>query len=275
MPNRASLRQDSGPLSPVTSGSTASAGSRTPSRTSSLVTDARRDSLCLMSGRAEAVGVRRDHEAPDAFVRPAPHDGDVGDRAVGDPHLATVEHPVGPVPLGARGHAGRVGAVVGLGEAEAADRVAGRHPGQPLPASAPRCRASRWRTSPATPAPTPGCVRRCRAPRAPGRRCRSRRSSCRRSRSPRGACPAARARRSASPARAGRRAGPPRTTAARRERSRRTACAPTRGRSSRRRSAGRRCPRRPAGRCCMGHLRAQWGARVRLTPTRWCRAAWR
>lgn len=50
IPYRAWLRQPSGPLSPVTSGSTASAGSRTSSITSSLVTLARSDHLCLISG---------------------------------------------------------------------------------------------------------------------------------------------------------------------------------------------------------------------------------
>lgn len=56
IPYRAWLRQPSGPLSPVTSGSTASAGSRTSSITSSLVTLARSDHLCLISG-AENPGV--------------------------------------------------------------------------------------------------------------------------------------------------------------------------------------------------------------------------
>ena len=50
MPNLASVRQDSGPRRPVTSGSTASAGNRTSSSTSSLVTDARSESLRLISG---------------------------------------------------------------------------------------------------------------------------------------------------------------------------------------------------------------------------------
>src|SRR5689334_10245352 len=45
MPYRASLRQDSGPLSPRTSGKTASAGSRTLSKVSSAVTEARNESL--------------------------------------------------------------------------------------------------------------------------------------------------------------------------------------------------------------------------------------
>src|ERR1700733_512666 len=48
MPNLASDRQDSGPFSPDTSGSTASAGSRTSSKCSSEVTDARSDSFLWM-----------------------------------------------------------------------------------------------------------------------------------------------------------------------------------------------------------------------------------
>lgn len=56
MPYRAWDRQLSGPRSPVTSGRTASAGNRTSSSTSSLVTLARRDHLCLISG-AENPGV--------------------------------------------------------------------------------------------------------------------------------------------------------------------------------------------------------------------------
>ncbi len=56
IPYRASFRQDSGPFSPCTPGSIASAGSRTPSSTSSLVTEARRESLCLIAG-AENPGV--------------------------------------------------------------------------------------------------------------------------------------------------------------------------------------------------------------------------
>ena len=56
MPNRASFKQDRGPLSPTTSGSTASAGSRTSSSTSSEVMDARSDSFLVILG-AEKPGV--------------------------------------------------------------------------------------------------------------------------------------------------------------------------------------------------------------------------
>jgi hypothetical protein len=56
IPKRASFRQDSGPRRPATSGSTASAGSRTSSSTSSEVTDARSESLRPTLG-AENPGV--------------------------------------------------------------------------------------------------------------------------------------------------------------------------------------------------------------------------
>src|SRR5216683_3179791 len=49
MPNLASVRHDSGPLSPETPGSTASAGRRTSSRCSSDVMDARSDIFLWMS----------------------------------------------------------------------------------------------------------------------------------------------------------------------------------------------------------------------------------
>src|SRR5215210_8615404 len=58
MPNRASLRQDSGPRSPTASGSTDSAGSRTPSMTSSEVIDARSDNfLVILDAEKPAVSV--------------------------------------------------------------------------------------------------------------------------------------------------------------------------------------------------------------------------
>ena len=49
IPNRASLRQPSGPPRPAAPGSTASAGSRRSSKTSSLVTLARRESFWWIS----------------------------------------------------------------------------------------------------------------------------------------------------------------------------------------------------------------------------------
>jgi hypothetical protein len=67
-------------------------------------------------------------------VRARPHEEDVGERRVGDPRLAAREHPLArlAVPNGARLHARRVAAVVGLRQAEAAHRLARREAGQPL-----------------------------------------------------------------------------------------------------------------------------------------------
>ena len=56
MPNRASVRQDSGAFSPRASVSRAESGSRTSSRVISPVLDARSDILCLIS-RAWKPGV--------------------------------------------------------------------------------------------------------------------------------------------------------------------------------------------------------------------------
>ena len=83
----------------------------------------------VAGGEARRVG--GDHEAPDAVVGLRPHDGHVGDPAVRDPHLRPVEDPVVAVAPGAGAHVDRVGAEVGLGQAEAADRVAGGHARQP------------------------------------------------------------------------------------------------------------------------------------------------
>ena len=88
--------------------------------------------LVLDLGCREPGCVRGYDEPADALVGLRPDDGDVGDGAVGDPHLATVEHPVVAVAAGAGAHAGRVRPVVGLGQAEAADRLTGGHARQPL-----------------------------------------------------------------------------------------------------------------------------------------------
>ena len=80
----------------------------------------------------EAGGVRGDHEAPDAVIGLGPHDGHVSDGAIGDPHLGAVEHPVVAIPLRRGAHPRGIRAEVGLGEAEATDRLALRHARQPL-----------------------------------------------------------------------------------------------------------------------------------------------
>ncbi len=84
-------------------------------------------------GGREPRGVGGDHEPADAVVGTGPDHRDPGHRAIGDPHLAPVEHPVSPaVALGVGPHRGGVGADVRFGQPEAADDLAGRHPRQPL-----------------------------------------------------------------------------------------------------------------------------------------------
>ena len=139
-----------------------------------------------------------------------PHDRDVGDRAVRDPHLRSVEDPVGAVAARVRAHRTGVGAGVRLGEPEAADRLARVHRAAASAASAPPSPSARSRTSPATPAPRRGCGRPSRRPRAPCRSARTRRRSRRAGRSRRGACRRGRAARS--PARAPAAGCPARTT---------------------------------------------------------------
>ena len=64
-------------------------------------------------------------------IEARPHDRDVGDPAVGDPRLGTVEHVVGTVTARDGAHPARVAAEVPLGEPEASERVTGGHPRQP------------------------------------------------------------------------------------------------------------------------------------------------
>ena len=56
-----------------------------------------------------------------------PHDGDVGDRRIGDPGLGAGQPIAARHLLGARHHRAGIGAVVGLGQPEAAEQFAGRH----------------------------------------------------------------------------------------------------------------------------------------------------
>src|SRR5690348_14623894 len=78
--------------------------------------------------RREAGRVRGDDESADAVVGAGPHDGDVGDAAVRDPHLRAVQDPVAAgVLLRVRSHRAGVRPRVRLGEAEAADRIPARH----------------------------------------------------------------------------------------------------------------------------------------------------
>src|SRR5574337_1786363 len=74
------------------------------------------------------------HEATDlALVVLGPNDEDVGDGAIGDPHLGTGETVAAVDLAGPRDHAAGIGAVVRLGQAEATDPFAAGEFGQVLP----------------------------------------------------------------------------------------------------------------------------------------------
>ncbi len=80
----------------------------------------------------EAVAVGLDDDLTEAVVAAAgvrvglaEHDEEVADRAVRDPHLVAVDHPLVAVLLGGGGDAGDVGAGVGLGDGRPHDGVAG------------------------------------------------------------------------------------------------------------------------------------------------------
>src|SRR5881396_985068 len=81
--------------------------------------------------RREAGRAALDQEAADGLAVLRPYHRHVGDRAIGDPALHAREHVPAPVAPCARLHAARVRAVVGLGQAEAADRAPPRHLGEP------------------------------------------------------------------------------------------------------------------------------------------------
>ena len=82
--------------------------------------------------RPEARRALLDEVAADlAVVALGPHHRHVGHRAVGDPELGAVQHVLVALLHGARLHAAGVGAVVGLGEAEAAERRARLQARQP------------------------------------------------------------------------------------------------------------------------------------------------
>ena len=139
-----------------------------------------------------------------AVVGARPHGRDVGDRAVRDPHLRAVQDPVGAVALRGRAHRARVGARVGLGEPEAADRGRPRASAAASAASAPRSPSARSRTSRASPAPRRASARPSRRPRAPCTSARTRRRSHPGGRSPRDACRRGRAARPPSTSSCGR-----------------------------------------------------------------------
>lgn len=94
--------------------------------------------LAVDRAAGEAGGVRGDEEGGDALVTrgvigAGEQQDDIGPGAVGDEHLGAVHDVVVAVADRAGGEVSGVGAGARLGEAEAAERLAGGEPGQPRP----------------------------------------------------------------------------------------------------------------------------------------------
>ena len=96
------------------------------------MTDARSDSLSVDVLGRETGGVARDEEAADALVGASPDDRHVGDRAVGDPHLLSVQDPVVAVTPRAGTHRAGIRSGVGLGQTEAPERLPSGHRREPM-----------------------------------------------------------------------------------------------------------------------------------------------
>ena len=88
--------------------------------------EARKRKLALDLRRGKSLGAALDDEAADLAVELRPYHGDVGDRRIGDPRLGAAELVAAGDLLGAGDHRAGIGAVVGLGQAEAADEFAAR-----------------------------------------------------------------------------------------------------------------------------------------------------
>ena len=80
--------------------------------------------LSLHLWRGESRVVLLDDEAANDAVKFGPDHGEVGDAAVGDPHLGTVEEVMVPHVLGFGDHVAWVGTVIGLGQPKATDEFA-------------------------------------------------------------------------------------------------------------------------------------------------------
>ena len=95
--------------------------------------DARSPTLPRIAGGAQALPALLEHEAADrACVVLGPDHEDVGDRAVADPHFRTAEAVATCNLARARDQPTRVGTMVRLGQAEAADPFAAGELGQVL-----------------------------------------------------------------------------------------------------------------------------------------------
>ena len=110
---------------------------------------------------------------------------DLGDVAERDPHLAAGDPPAAVDLLGPGAQVGGVGAGVGLGEPEAAERLARGQPRQPALLLLLRCPSARSSRRRARSGPRPRCASPSRRGRPPRRSARSRRSRARGRRTPR------------------------------------------------------------------------------------------
>src|SRR5438132_7324343 len=80
----------------------------------------------------ESLGALLDQKSADPLLATGPDNRQVGDVAVRDPALRAIEHPVFSVATRPRRHPGRVGAKLRLGQTEAPDHLACRHPWEPV-----------------------------------------------------------------------------------------------------------------------------------------------
>ena len=88
--------------------------------------------VTVVPGGEAFVGTFHQESADPLSFQARPDDGDVGDAAVGDPRLVSVQHETAAGPPRARPHSGRIRSEVGFGEAKAADGPPGLEPGQPV-----------------------------------------------------------------------------------------------------------------------------------------------
>ena len=92
--------------------------------------------LVLDQSGGESGRVGGHDEPANTVIGLSPDHGHIGHRTVGDPHLRPVQDPVrgvtATIATGPSTHVGGIGAVVGLGQAEAPDGLAGGHRRQPL-----------------------------------------------------------------------------------------------------------------------------------------------
>jgi hypothetical protein len=87
--------------------------------------------LVLDRLRGETLEALLDEKAANAFIGLRPHDGEIGNRTVRDPHLGSVQHPIGAASLRTRLHVGGIRSAVRLREPKARDHLPLCHARQP------------------------------------------------------------------------------------------------------------------------------------------------